>query len=791
MKLADISIRRPVMMTMVVMAFVVIGLFSLTRLGLDIMPEIELPYVITTIVYPGAGPAEMETLVAEPIEEEISSIGGIKNVSSVSQEGMVFIISEFDLDVDVDMAAIDIKDKVDAIRHSLPEDIFDPIIQKFDFGSLPVITLAVSSPRSLDEIYRFAENEIKPRLARIRGLANIELTGGLEREIMVNLSRRKLRAYNLSPQKVIAQIASQNLNIPAGSINEGRREISVRMAGEFTDLDQLRRTEIPLEEGRSVRLEDVGWVEDGFKDQQDRAYFNGESSVGISLIKRSDANSVETAKDIYKQLELIRAELPSDVRIDIASDRSIFIQNSVDDIFNSIIIGILLTALVLLLFLHDLPTTVIAAISMPASIIATFILIDFAGFTLNFMTLLGLAISIGVLVTNSIIILENIERYKQKGLSAPEASSKGTGEIAVAVMAATLTNVVVFVPMAFMSGMVGRFFVQFGLTVAFATMFSLVMSFTLAPMMAARPMRGWIYILAGGGTFFVMWWRLGVDSALVVLLIVFLGIFANSFGWLGRFTKLWDRFYAGVVVDYTRSLAWALRHKLLMIVAVIFILVGSISLVAKGYIGSEFFPKTDEGSFSVSIEMPVGTTLNETDRTVTEIGRRIMNQPYVKTVYVSSGSSQGSVFSSGQGLNMGMVMVQMVDEDIRPISTAEFIDRLRLQLTDLPGAELVLREMESMGGGGGQADLQVEISGNEMKQLNLLADSVMSIMRKVGGLVNIESSWNMGKPELQIIPRREQMADQGSSPVALGMTLRTYVEGDVSSKFREEGEEYD
>lgn len=791
MKLADISIRRPVMMTMVIMTFVVIGLFSLSRLGIDLMPEIDFPFVVVSVIYPGAGPEEMETQVAEPIEEEVSAIGGIKHVTSISQEGLALGILEFDLEMNVDLVAIDVKDKIDGIRYKLPEDILDPVIQKFDVGAMPIINLAVSSPRSLDETYKLADEIVKAGLSRVHGLAEIELTGGLEREIQVNLSRRKLRAYNLSPQVVTAFISAGNLNIPAGRLTEGRKEITVRLAGEFNDLDELRNIRIPLEEGKYVRLKELGWIDDSFKEQRDRARFNGESSVGLSLIKRSDANTVEVANDIFREIEKIKLELPDDVQLDVARNLSDFIKDMVDDVFGNMIIGVLLTILVLYLFLHSIPLTVIAAVSMPTSIIATFILVDFAGFSLNMMSLMGLAISIGILVANSIVVLENIQRYKGKGLSDKEASSKGTGEIAIAVAASTLTNVVVFTPMAFMSGIVGQFFKQFGLTVAFATMFSLLISFTLTPMMASHRIRRGFYLFFVSAILFGVYKLLGTDSALFILLVMLLAVIAHMYGLLRRLVKTWDRFYDSLAEGYRSSLVWILKHRFFVLLIVFMLLIGSLSLLGFGFIGSEFFPKTDEGAFTVSIEMPVGTTLDETDRVVKDVEYIVMQQEYVKSVYATTGKSEGGFIGAGSGIHMGIVIVQMVDADLRPLCTSEFIEDLRPLLIDLPGAELTIKETSSMGGGGGESDLQIEITGYDMDYLNSIADSIMTYMDGLGGLVNIKSSWELGKPELKLTPRRDRLSDHGLSPGAVGMTLRSLLEGEVASKYREGGDEYD
>ncbi|MBM3328284.1 MAG: efflux RND transporter permease subunit [Calditrichaeota bacterium] len=790
MKLADISIRRPILMTMVIGAFVVMGLFSLTRLGIDIFPDVEFPFVVATLIYPGAGPEEMERLVAEPVEEEISSIGGLKHVTSISQEGLTLVLCEFDLKMSVDLAALDVRDKIDLIRWKLPRDLQDPVIQKWDFASMPIIDLAVTSPRALEETFEIAEDDVKHGLTRIRGVAGINLTGGKEREIQVHLSRRQLREYNLAPEAVTAFIGAANLNIPAGHISRRKSEISIRMQGEFQNLADLEALEIPLKENRKVRLDQLGWIEDGFKEVRERATFNGESSIGVGLIKRSDANTVQTAADVFKELEKIRTALPPDVKIDIVRDRSQFIKDSVDDVFGNLIIGALLTAVVLFIFLHSLPATVIAAISIPTSVIATFILIDFAGFTLNFMSLMGLAISVGILTANSIVVLENIERYRQMGKSSLEAASIGTKEIALAVTASTLTNVVVFTPMAFMSGITGQFFKQFGLTVTFATLFSLLVSFTLTPMMASRPIKKVIYATLGVLIFLVVWWRLGIDPALLLLMVLAFTALAQGYGWLDKFAQWWDRLDLIWREEYRKILTWALRHKIATLGLVTLLFFGSFALLIFGFIGAEFFPKTDTGTFTVVVEMPIATALGETDAVVTDIARRITRKPYVKSVFASSGKTEYSGQGTGQGVELGMVIVRMVDQEFRPMKTSEFMDLLRPELANIPDAKIRVKEADPMGGGG-QSDMQIEIIGRETEQLLGLADSLMSRMHVLGGLINIESSWKIGKPEIRALPHRERVADQGLSIASLGMTLRHLVEGEVASKFRDRGEEHD
>ncbi len=790
MNLADISIRRPVLMTMLIMTLVVLGIFSLTRLGIDLFPKVEFPFVVVTLIYPGAGPEEMETAVCEPVEEEISSISGLRHVTSTAQEGLVFVAAEFDLGVDVDVAAADVREKIDRIRSRLPRDIQDPVIQKFDFAALPIMDFAVSSPKPLEETYRLADEVVKRGLSRVAGVAGIQITGGREKEIRIHLSRKNLKEHNLAPELVIGQIAYHNLNVPTGHIVEGRREITIRLEGEFRNLDDIRKTELSLDKEKKIRLDQIARIEESFKEQRDRSSYNGESSVGVSLIKKADANTVQVAKGVHKELASIRKVLPPDVRIDIARDRSQFIQDSVDDVFGNLIVGALLTAFILFIFLHNLPSTLIAAITIPVSVVSTFILVDFAGFTLNFMSLMGLAISVGILTCNSIVVLENIERYRVMGHSQNEAASKGTREIALAVAASTLTNVVVFTPMAFMSGITGQFFKQFGLTVTFATMISLLMSFTLTPMMAARPVKKSLYLIFAMITWLVIWWRMGIDTAIWCLLVLLLLWLAHSNGWLKLFAKFWDSGYNNLVEDYRRTLSWALDHKGRVISAIVLLFAGSFLLLPLGFIGAEFFPKADQGALSISVEMPVGCSLAETDKVVDIIARRMMKEPYITSVYTTSGRSEGGIGSSGQGVNLGSVVVQMLSRDYRPYSVGEYLETLRPKLADIPAAKITVKEAQSMGGGS-ESDIQVEIQGHEMDELIALADSVQAAMYREGGMVNIASSWRVGKPELKMTPRRRVIADLGFSPAQIGMTLRNLIEGAVVSKFRQGGEEYD
>lgn len=789
MFLSDTSIKRPIMMTMIIFSFVVIGLFALTNLGIDIFPDIEFPYVTVLTIYPGAGPEEVETLITKPIEDAVASISGLKEMTSIAQEGMSLTLLEFNLGRNVDFAGIDVKEKVDAIRADLPADAEDPQIQKFDIGALPVINLAVSSPRPLEQLSVLADEEIKNQLTRVNGLANVDIVGGKEREIVVAVDRRKLQARGLSILQVMQALSQENINLPSGRIAAGKKEYSIRVQGEFRDLAQIAGLYLPVMQGEpAVRLADIATIQDTYAEQRETARMQGKESIGLSLIKRSDANAVQVGREVKKVLAQLEKTLPSDIEITIARDRTEFIQNSVNDVFDNLIIGILLTALVLYLFLHSWKGTVIAAISMPVSIVSTFTLLLFADFTLNMMSLMALAISVGILVTNSIVVLENIERYRKMGKPMQEAASIGTKEIALAVAAATMTNIVVFTPIAFMSGIVGQFFKQFGLTVTFATLFSLLVSFTMVPMLASMKLNRMIYVAAALVTGLLVYISLGLEVFLVVAGFVLLVGILTWMGWLQKIFAAWDRFYDQLSVSYHTGLGYFLRHRPLLFGGVSLLFISSL-VVSAVFIGSEFFPKADAGGFSVSVEMPSGTTLQETDKVLQRVEETVNKIPEVKTVYSQVGTNESGEFTLNQGVHLGVVVTQLKDKPERKRTTFEIMDEIRPQLTDIPAAQIILTPMSFFGGG--EADMTIEVTGPDMTILAKLADQVVEIARTERGVVDPRSSWRTGKPELRISPRRELMADQGLTVTQVGLAMRTMIEGQKVSKYREGNREYD
>ncbi|HPF36863.1 MAG TPA: efflux RND transporter permease subunit, partial [Candidatus Krumholzibacteria bacterium] len=486
MGLLKTFVDRPVTTTMVVVIMVVMGFYSYGHLNTELIPRINFPVIVVTTVYPGAAPGEVESQITKRIEDEVATLADIDELTSTSMESMSQVIVQFDLETDDDQDAIDVKDKVDLIAGELPEDAEDPVITKYDIGGEAVVELALSGERPLRELYQLADQRIREPLSRIAGVADVEIIGSQEREIHVAVRPERLRAYGLTLNDVLGVLAAANRNVPVGHITRGAGETNVRMVGEVADPRELSLQRLMLPGGGTIPLSEVADVHDTTEEVREASLWNGRPAVTVAVKKRSDGNTVTVADGVFAALDGIRADLGEDVALDVVQETASFVRESRADVLSNIAVGILLTGLLLFLFLHDWRQTLIAAVAMPVSVVAAFMLMEAGGFTLNVMSLMALGISIGTLVTNSIVVLENVSRLVRDGVAPREAAVRGTAEVGVAILASTLTNVVVFTPIAFMSGIIGKFFMQFGLTVVFATLFSLVVSFTLVPMLAAR-----------------------------------------------------------------------------------------------------------------------------------------------------------------------------------------------------------------------------------------------------------------------------------------------------------------
>jgi len=750
MFLARLAVRRPVLTAMFILLFVVVGIRSFFQLPQELRPNIEFPFVLVQTIYPGAGPKEVESQITKLIEDEVGSISNLRNLQSTSQEGLSFIFMEFELGSNADLKAIEVKDKIELIRSRLPEDAKPPAVFKFDFADWPIMTLAISSPRSLEETYRIADQRIQDILATVDGVSSVDILGGRQREIRVALRREALRAYGLSVTDVVQALAMENLNFPVGRIISDSSELSLRLQAQFQTLDEIRKVRMTTPSGATIYLQDLGRVLDSHVEQRDMARFEGAETVSLEVRKKRDSNMVAVSDGVQEKVKELEQTLPKDIRINIVRDNSNYVRDSVSDATSSIIIGIILTAILLFLFLHDLRTTFIASISIPAAIIATFMPMLFADFTINIISLLALGVAVGVLVANAIVVLESIASRVKQGMPADQAAIEGTGSVSIAIIASTATNLVVFTPIAFMEGIIGQFMMQFGITVVFATILSLIMSFTLVPMLAAK-------LYAGG-------------------------IERKHFAPIQWFATKWDNGYESFAESYKRSLQFFLRHRWVVVLGTVVILAGGIMLF--GFIGSDFFPQSDQNELYVALKLPAGTSLKKTDEVLREIDG-IVRDNFGDTII----SGLQGIGGQMKGVEEGSLTYKLIDKAEREMSSKEIVNHLRPMLAVIPAAEI--RVDVEASDRGPSSGLQIEITGPDIQGIDNLAQQVIAQVKQVPDLVDVQSSYVQGKQELTFKPDRDQLAAYGAPTGLIGTALRYLFEGEIASRYKEMDEEYD
>lgn len=757
--LPRLAVRRPVLATMLIAIFVVLGTFSFFRLRTDLYPDVEFPVVTVTTVYPGAGPDEVGTQVTEPIEDAVSSIANLNKLTSFSRDNLSILVLEFELGVDPDLVAIEVKDQVDAIRGVLPSDANPPVVQKFNIDAAPIMRLALSGPQGADRLYDLADDQIRERLARVSGVADVSVVGGRDREVVVTVLPDRLEAYGLSISDIVGLIRAENVVIPGGRLDDGAQATSVRITGEYRELRQLEALQLFLADGSTVRLGSLAAIEEGYGDRGQIARSQGESAVAISVQKRADANTVATVAEIRQELARIQSELvPPGAQLIVVQDGSTFIEDAIQDVLSSILVGILLTTLILFLFLHSWRGTLVAALAMPATIISTFFLLDQAGFTLNVMSLLALGVTVGILVTNTIVVLENIYRYLDMGYEPDVAAEEGTAEIGVAVAASALTNLVVFTPIAFMRGVIGQFFYAFGLTVVFATLFSVVISFILAPLLAAKLLRKNETKRAATTTLAPIWRR-------------------------------WDRGYNALMESYRNGLGWSLarpRNGWVVIALVGIFFVGSITIAVR-FVGGEFLPNTDEGIVQIDIELPANASIDRTERLVMALEPELFQFDEVASILstVAAGSGFEAV---AEGANRAQLLVTLREDRTR--SSAEMVRALRPIVAAIPDADVQISVASSVGGPGSTADILVSVSG-PADELEAVTEQVTSAVREVTGLTDVRNTIAEPRNELVFRPDRDALADAGLTVGQVGMTIRAALEGEVAGVFRATGDEVD
>ena len=773
-KLAEICIRRPVFAAMIVLSLVVVGAASYFKLGVDRFPSVDLPTVSVRVGLPGASPEEVESLVTQQVEDAVNTVDGIDELRSISTQGQSFVIATFKLNRDLESAAQDIRDRVTGLGRRLPEDATPPVVSKFDNDSTPVLTIALSADRSIRELTELGDKTVRPQLERVSGVGEVRVVGGLDRAINIWVDADRLAAYQIPITQVRQALQRQNADVPGGNVQTNREELVLRTLGRFTDPHQFEDLVIANVNGAPIRLRDIGSVEDGTKEQRSLARLNGVPTVTLDIRRQSGANTIEVINGIKRELPRVTSQLPGDLKVEIIRDQSRYIESALHEIQKHLILGSILASLVVLVFMRSWRSTIIAAVAIPCSLISTFGMMRALNFTLNSVTMLALVLMVGVVIDDAIVVLENIFRFiEEKRMPPREAAKEATKDIGLAVLATTLSLVVIFLPVSFMSSISGRFLYQFGITAAVAILVSLLVSFTLTPMMSSRL----VTVKDAGGH----------------------GQAASRRG-----------FYRWIDKSYMRALGFAMRHRVMVSAVALIVIFSSVPLYRT--VKQEFIPSNvDEAEFEVNINGPEGTNLAVMNSAMQQIEKDIMTTPGVRLVL----SNVGGSFVGG--VNQGGAYVRIAPHEDRTLSIGrlwnetlkgnpfkafrgnytqqDVMQEVRRRLQKYAPMRAGVRNAQSFNfGAGGRFDIDFVLRGPEIQKLSDYAEELGRRAGKLGGIVDIDTSLKLNKPELRVKIDRERAADLGVDTSDISTNLRLMVGGeDQASRFRDEtvNEDYD
>ena len=758
MSIAQGPVNRPILTFIIFIIIIILGLVSLSRLSIDLMPEITYPTISVITNYGNVGPQEMEDLVTRPIEEALAAVQRVEEINSTSTEGRSLVRVSFTWGTDLDVAVNDIRDRIDRVLGRLPEDIERPMIRKFDLSAFPISIVGISSNLNPLELRQLVEDQVKYRLERVPGVAAVDIRGGLSREIHVDLKATQLKALGLSPASVIAALRNENRNLPAGLFEKGNLEVLIRTQGEFSSLEDIENTVITLRQGTPILVSDVADIRDSWEEIRQAVRINGKAGLRISINKQSGVNTVSVAEAVAQEIERINNDIPQ-IELVPLIDTSIYIKRAINNVGNATILGGILAVIVLFLFLRNLSSTIIIATAIPISVIATFGLMYFGGFTLNIITFGGLALGIGMLVDGAIVVLENIYRHRENGVGSIPSALTGASEVGSAILASTLTTIVVFFPVVFIRGMSGIMFQQMAYVVSFALLCALVVALTLIPMLASRFLR--------------------------------LEKTANPHA-KNRFQKIYEiseRGFKLVEDQYSHILQWALKHRKTVVSVAFGLFIVSLFLVR--FIGVELMPSADEGEVRVNLEMGVGTRLEVIDqaaRTVEQIVDSEVPEKKSTLTRVAGGGWRAS------GGHTAEVRVTLVDQKHRNRSSEQIANDLRKKLSLLPGVTIRTRAGQGLFllrmGTSQDDNVNVEIRGYDLKTAHQLALQVESLIKTVPGITDTRISREEGSPEQTIRIDRQKAASLGLSVTRVGESLQTAVGGTQASYYREGGKQF-
>lgn len=760
MKITQTAIKRGVTFAMIYLIAVGFGLFSLARLNLDLYPKMEFPVIAIITQYTGVGPFDMETVITRPVEETVSAVENVNKVTSSSIQGLSLVMLEFEWGTDMNQAEIDVRNNLEFLKDALPSDISQPMVFAFDPSQQPILYLSVSSDlHGQAELRRISEQDIEPRMERIPGVAGSFTMGGMRREIKVLADPGRLRAHNVSIQQLVNTLQMNNLQVPSGWIENKQQEFTLQTAGEYTNLEQIENTAIAMAGPGAVHIKDVATVVDGFAEQRQRVWNNNKPAVMLMVQKQSDANTVSVCREVLKRIPDIESTLPVGIKIETIVDFSEFINRSMSNLGNTAIQAIALTLLVLLFFLRNLRSSLIVAISIPVSMIVTFAVMDQAGLTLNIISMAGLALAVGMLVDNSIVVLESIFRLKEEGASPRDAAYNGASEVAMAITASTLTTLAVFIPVLFVPGIAGELFNDMVVTIVFSLTVSLLVALTLIPLMASR--------------FLMLTKKLKKES-------IFSRIGQKVNNWLDKLQQF-----------YVTALDWSLDHRKTVIFSVLGLFV--LSIITVSMMGGEFLPENDMGFIAVAVDRSPGTSLDAMDESMHELNQIILdNTPEAEIVYSNFGQGEGimSLFST-RSSSEGDITIRLKKLSERNRSMFEIQDQLREKFKNLPDiyARFEDRGQSAMMGTG--ADIMVEIFGYDLDVAEAIARQIEEKVKSVKGVVDVQTSFKESAPELQINIDRRRIADLGLSTTQVGQAVSTSILGTVATQYRDQGDEFD
>jgi HAE1 family hydrophobic/amphiphilic exporter-1 len=731
---------------MLVMALVVLGLDSYRKLGVDLFPKIDLPVVTVTTTLQGAAPEEVESQVSKRIEEAVNTISGIDDLRSISAEGSSIVMIQFVLDKDPEVAAQEVRDKVSQILPQLPRDAEPPLIQKVATDASPILNIAVASGRDLRETTKIVDDQIKKNIESMRGVGEVRFVGERQRQIQIVLDGEKLYSYNLNVEQVRQSLAAQNVEIPGGRIDQGPREVSLRTLGRVTNPQDFGRIVVANVGGRPIRVNDIGRVVDGYEEPRSLAKLNGQPAVVLEVRKQAGTNTLQVISDIKERIAGLQKMMPSDFKITYTRDQSTFISESFHAVQEHLILGGIFAAAIVFLFIRNWRSTIIAAIAIPTSIVATYTLMNAMGFTLDQITMLALVLMVGIVIDDAIVVLENVFRFmEEKKLSPMEAAREGTRDIGLAVLSTTLSLVIIFLPVAMMSGIVGKFMSSFGYTAAFAIMVSLVVSFTLTPMLCSRFLK-----------------PPSEEKA-----------HTRESGFFGHISR-----------PYEKMLKWSMGHRWAIVGLCVLVVASTVPLFM--LVGKNFLPQDDQGEFEVVVKLPPGSSLQGSEAVMAQLEGELKTLPGVRDLLTALGAD------NRRQVDRGSILVELVPIKKREHSQKELMDMARARIAKYRDITTGVQQPALIQGAGSTAELQFFLQGPDLNQLDKYAQQVKTRLQQIPGVTDLDTSYEAGKPELRVIVNRDKAADLNVNVGSIANAMRVLVGGDDQvTTYREGDDRYD